>query len=64
VNIHTVELLCRGIEAREGMSRPSVRMIAHTAYLMFARKAFLKVNTSFNENSSEGNDEYDETESI
>ncbi|MBC7090358.1 MAG: tRNA (adenine-N1)-methyltransferase [Nitrososphaeria archaeon] len=64
VNIHTVELLCRGIEAREGMSRPSTRMIAHTAYLMFARKAFLKVNTSFIENSCEGSDKYNETESI
>lgn len=46
VKVNTVELLCRPIEAREGMSRPSTRMIAHTAYLMFARKSFLKVNTS------------------
>ncbi|MCX8188095.1 MAG: tRNA (adenine-N1)-methyltransferase [Nitrososphaeria archaeon] len=56
VNVNTVELLCRPIEAREGMSRPSTRMIAHTAYLMFARKSFLKVNTSYNENSCDGSE--------
>ncbi|MEM3404049.1 MAG: tRNA (adenine-N1)-methyltransferase [Nitrososphaeria archaeon] len=42
INVHTVELLLRNIEVREGMSRPSTRMIAHTAYLMFARKTILK----------------------
>jgi len=42
INIHTVELLLRNIEAREGMTRPSTRMIAYTAYLMFARKAIFK----------------------
>jgi len=26
------------IEAREGMTRPSMRMIGHTTYLVFARK--------------------------
>lgn len=54
VKVHTIELLLRNIEAREGMSRPSTRMIAHTAYLMFARKSFLKVNTSRKEDSYEG----------
>jgi tRNA (adenine57-N1/adenine58-N1)-methyltransferase len=39
INVHTVELMLRNLEAREGMTRPSTRMIAHTAYLMFARKA-------------------------
>ncbi|MGQ9780723.1 MAG: tRNA (adenine-N1)-methyltransferase [Nitrososphaeria archaeon] len=43
VNVHTVELMLRNIEVREGMTRPSTRMIAHTAYLMFARKALKKV---------------------
>jgi len=62
VNVRTVELLCRSIEAREGMSRPSTRMIAHTAYLMFARKAFLKVNTASLENSWEGS--VNETEPV
>jgi hypothetical protein len=28
----------RNMEAREGMTRPSMRMIGHTAYLVFARK--------------------------
>jgi tRNA (adenine57-N1/adenine58-N1)-methyltransferase len=26
------------MEAREGMTRPSMRMIGHTTYLVFARK--------------------------
>lgn len=38
VDIECVELLIRNIEAREGMSRPSMRMIGHTTYLVFARK--------------------------
>ena len=37
-DIECVELMSRYIEAREGMSRPSMRMIGHTAYLVFARK--------------------------
>jgi tRNA (adenine57-N1/adenine58-N1)-methyltransferase len=39
VDIDCVELLIRNIEAREGMTRPSMRMIGHTTYLAFARKA-------------------------
>jgi len=42
VNIHTVELMLRKMEVREGMTRPSTRMVAHTAYLMFARKTSAK----------------------
>lgn len=42
INVHTVELLLRNIEAREGMTRPSTRMISHTAYLMYARKAIFE----------------------
>ena len=30
--------MIRNIEAREGMTRPSMRMIGHTTYLAFARK--------------------------
>jgi tRNA (adenine57-N1/adenine58-N1)-methyltransferase len=37
-DIDCVELLIRSIEAREGMTRPSMRMIGHTTYLVFARK--------------------------
>ena len=39
-DVESVEVLMRGIEARVGMSRPSMRMIGHTAYLTFARKIF------------------------
>lgn len=38
VNIESLELLLRNLEARTGMTRPSFRMIGHTAYLTFARK--------------------------
>jgi tRNA (adenine57-N1/adenine58-N1)-methyltransferase catalytic subunit len=41
IDIDCVELMIRNIEAREGMSRPSMRMIGHTTYLIFARKASL-----------------------
>jgi tRNA (adenine57-N1/adenine58-N1)-methyltransferase len=37
-DIECVELMIRNIEAREGMTRPSMRMIGHTTYLVFARK--------------------------
>jgi tRNA (adenine57-N1/adenine58-N1)-methyltransferase len=37
-DIECVEIFIRNIEAREGMSRPSMRMIGHTTYLIFARK--------------------------
>jgi tRNA (adenine57-N1/adenine58-N1)-methyltransferase catalytic subunit len=38
IDIECVELMIRNIEAREGMTRPSNRMIGHTTYLAFARK--------------------------
>ena len=38
IDIESLEVLVRGVEARVGMSRPSMRMIGHTAYLTFARK--------------------------
>jgi tRNA (adenine57-N1/adenine58-N1)-methyltransferase len=37
-DIDCVELMIRNVEAREGMTRPSMRMIGHTTYLAFARK--------------------------
>jgi tRNA (adenine57-N1/adenine58-N1)-methyltransferase len=37
-DVDCVELLIRSMEAREGMTRPSMRMIGHTTYLVFARK--------------------------
>lgn len=37
-DVDSVELMIRNIEAREGMTRPSMRMIGHTTYLVFARK--------------------------
>jgi len=36
--------MIRNIEAREGMTRPSMRMIGHTTYLIFARKVNEKEN--------------------
>jgi tRNA (adenine57-N1/adenine58-N1)-methyltransferase catalytic subunit len=38
IDIDCVELMLRTIEAREGMTRPAMRMIGHTTYLIFARK--------------------------
>lgn len=38
VDVESVEIITRTIEAREGMTRPSNRMIAHTTYLIFGRK--------------------------
>ena len=37
-DIESIELMIRNMEAREGMTRPSMRMIGHTTYLVFARK--------------------------
>lgn len=41
VSIESLELMLRGLEARIGMTRPSMRMIGHTAYLTFARKILI-----------------------
>lgn len=38
VDIDCVEMMIRNIEARQGMTRPSTRMIGHTTYMIFARK--------------------------
>ena len=40
-DVECVELMIRSIEAREGMTRPSMRMIGHTTYLIFGRKVEL-----------------------
>jgi tRNA (adenine57-N1/adenine58-N1)-methyltransferase len=41
IDVESIELMIRTIEAREGMTRPSMRMIGHTTYLIFARKALV-----------------------
>ena len=38
IDIESTEILIRNIEAREGKTRPSMRMIGHTTYLLFGRK--------------------------
>jgi tRNA (adenine57-N1/adenine58-N1)-methyltransferase catalytic subunit len=37
-DVETIELMPRTIEARAGMTRPSMFMVGHTAYLVFGRK--------------------------
>lgn len=39
VFIESTELMIRNIEARTGKTRPAMRMIGHTTYLIFGRKA-------------------------
>jgi tRNA (adenine57-N1/adenine58-N1)-methyltransferase len=41
VNVETIELLLRHLEARVGMTRPSNIMVGHTAYLTFGRTTHL-----------------------
>ena len=41
VNVETVEILLRNLEARVGMTRPSNIMVGHTAYLTFGRTTLL-----------------------
>ncbi len=40
IDIECIEIMIRNIEAREGMTRPSFRMIGHTTYLVFARRLY------------------------
>lgn len=42
VYIETVECMLRGIRVEEGKTRPETLMTAHTGYLTFARKSFVK----------------------
>ena len=39
-DIESVEIMLRHMEAREGKTRPSMRMIGHTCYLISGRKIF------------------------
>lgn len=41
VNVETIEILLRHLEARPGMTRPSNIMVGHTAYLTFGRTTVL-----------------------
>jgi tRNA (adenine57-N1/adenine58-N1)-methyltransferase catalytic subunit len=59
-DIDCVELMIRNMEAREGMTRPSMRMIGHTTYLVFARKVE-KLKEALPAPTSEGEEE-DENE--
>ena len=43
VNVETLEILLRNLEARVGMTRPSNIMVGHTAYLTFGRTTVLQV---------------------
>jgi tRNA (adenine57-N1/adenine58-N1)-methyltransferase len=51
VDVESIELIAREIEAREGMTRPAMRMVGHTAYLTFARKA-VKINKTTSEETA------------
>jgi tRNA (adenine57-N1/adenine58-N1)-methyltransferase len=62
-DIETIELLIRNMEAREGMTRPSMRMIGHTTYLVFARKVQKKqhdIGSIENEREEEEENEREE----
>jgi tRNA (adenine57-N1/adenine58-N1)-methyltransferase len=62
-DVECVELMIRNIEAREGMTRPSMRMIGHTTYLVFARKVE-KLQERVRESPREGEDEEEDEEEI
>ena len=53
--------MMRNMEAREGMTRPSMRMIGHTAYLVFARKVE-KLQERIQQSASEEEEEEEEEE--
>ncbi|MEM2883558.1 MAG: tRNA (adenine-N1)-methyltransferase [Nitrososphaerales archaeon] len=40
VDVECIEVLVRSMQVKSGATRPSTRMIGHTAYLTFARKVF------------------------
>jgi tRNA (adenine57-N1/adenine58-N1)-methyltransferase len=56
-DIESIELLIRTMEAREGMTRPSMRMIGHTTYLVFARKVQKKAEAPSEEPEEEEGEE-------
>ncbi len=57
VDVESIELIAREIEAREGMTRPAMRMVGHTAYLTFARKSLKTIETLTEETTSHDKDE-------
>lgn len=61
-DIESVELLIRVMEAREGMTRPSMRMIGHTTYLVFARKVQKKAAEEIASAEDERDEEQDQEE--
>jgi hypothetical protein len=52
--------MIRNIEAREGMTRPSMRMIGHTTYLIFGRKVELSNSKSLDPSSPSATPKPDE----
>lgn len=65
VMIETVELLLRHILARRGKTRPFERMISHTGFLTFARKAMrLSQSTSHLQPEVENHSETDEANGL
>ena len=63
-DVDCVELMIRNIEAREGMTRPSMRMIGHTTYLVFARKVQKEADATVTEEAAEEVSENDEAEEL
>lgn len=57
VDVESIELIAREIEAREGMTRPAMRMVGHTAYLTFARKSLKTIETPTEKPISHDKDE-------
>jgi len=43
IDVEADEVLTRSIQAKLGMTRPSMRMIGHTTYLVFGRKIFRNI---------------------
>lgn len=42
LDVESLEVIVREIQARPGMTRPATRMVGHTAFLAFARKAIVE----------------------
>ena len=63
VNIETIEVLVRNLEARVGMTRPSQFMVAHTCYLTFGRKTWGELRPPEESPDEPGDEEGQVTES-
>jgi tRNA (adenine57-N1/adenine58-N1)-methyltransferase len=59
-DVDCVEIMIRNIEAREGMTRPSMRMIGHTTYLIFGRKVELSNSKLLDPSSSSASPKSDD----